>query len=1000
MKKPILIIVCTWILLHINLSITLGQGQEVTGTVRGEDNELLPGVNVILKDTRLGVLTNAEGKYSINIPDSINRPILIFSFVGFSTLEKPVGNESVVNATLTSETKELKEVVVVGYGVIDRQKLAGSVSSIGAESIEEDPVASLNQAVQGKMAGVQVTQNSGTPGGGLNFRIRGINTLNNSTTEPLYVIDGIPINTDNYTGIGREGRQSLNPLATINPADIASIEVLKDASAIAIYGARAANGVVLVTTKKGKSGSNQVNINAYYGIQELPDQIDMANADQYIQYMRDIYALNPDVEPNPEIFDRLADTNWQDEIYQTAPIQSYTLSTSGGSENTTYYISGAYFNQEGIVINSGFERINFKTNVEHQLSDKFTIGTNINLSRSTNDRVPEDFGRSAPVQLALISRSNVPVYDENGDYYVDGITNRDNAVASAELTEYEDKTDRVIANAYLEYDIIEGLTFRTNWGIDKTDIEGHFYIPKEVIREGITKQGFRTNKRFRTYNWLNENTLNFNRTFGDHAVTVLVGNTLQQADMDEITLNATNFVSDDVTDIGSAGVYTAGDRVQGWSLASFFSRVHYVFKDRYILTANYRIDGSSRFGEDNRYAYFPSVALAWRLSEEDFIKDLGIVNNLKLRASWGQSGNQPRDFYQSLPLYGLNAYYGDNVGFAPTVIGNSELSWETTTQTNIGLDIGLFDERISILADYYIKNTDDLLTSLRLPEATGELFTLVNLGEIRNTGFEFELSSKNIVQNDFRWITSLNMSFPKNEVTSLPGGDVLDGLGDASHLAREGYPVGSFYGYVAMGVNPETGNIMYADIDGDGETSLPGALDTDDRTIIGNPHPDFYGGVTNTFFYGAFDLSIQGQFVYGNDVFNFTRRSYESLTGAGVTPSTDALDYWKQPGDVTEYPRPTYGNSTNNLVSTRWVEDGSFFRIRDVTLGFNMPQEWTDKVSRLRFYLQVQNLYNFTSYDGYDPEINVYENRGSMIGADYGSYPRARTYLVGLNLTF
>ncbi|MEQ9441153.1 MAG: TonB-dependent receptor [Cyclobacteriaceae bacterium] len=975
-------------------------------TIRGEvtdaeDGQSLPGVNVIFKGSQQGTLTNSEGQYTLTLTDSITTNTLVFSFVGYETQEVPIGNSEVIDITMNTEAQELEEVVVVGYGTIDRKKLASSISSIGSEQIEGDPVAGLNQAVQGKMAGVQVTQNSGTPGGGLNFRIRGINTINSSTTEPLYVVDGVPVNTDNFTGINRGGRQSLNLISAINPADISSIEVLKDASATAIYGARAANGVVLITTKRGSNGENRISLNAYYGVQELPRQIEMANADQYIGYAQDLYALN-EVEPNPALFDRLADTNWQDAVYRTAPLQSYTLSASGGTEKTTYYLSGSYFDQQGIVLGSSYQRINLRTNLEHELNDRVTFGANVNLTRNNNNRVPEDFGRSAPVQLGVISRPNIPVYDENGAYYIDPVFGqRDNAVAVTQLTQYEDVSDRVIGNVYADIELLDGLTFRTNWGVDKLDLEGDFYIPQVVLWEGIQKQGFKTLQRYRTFTWLNENVLTYTKDFGKHDLTVLVGNTLQQADIDRITINATTFPSDQITLAGAAGVYTTSDYVAGWSLASVFSRINYVYNDRYILTANYRIDGSSRFGSENKYANFPSVALAWRVSEEAFLQGNTTFSELKLRGSWGQSGNQPRDFYEALPLYGVNAYYGGSSGYSPSVIGNNQLAWETTTQFNIGLDMGLFDDRISVIADYYQKNTDDLLVSLRLPEATGTLFTLVNMGSVRNTGFEFELNSTNLV-GEFRWNTSLNMSFPKNEVTSLPGGDIPDGMDDASHYAREGYPIGSFYGYIAEGVDPATGNVIYADVDGDGERSLPGALDPEDRTIIGNPHPDFYGGITNSFYWNNFDLSIQGQFVYGNDIWNFTRREYESLTGPNNNISVDALDYWKSPGDQTEYPKPTIGASTNALLSTRWIEDGSFFRIRDLTLGYSLPQALGDrmKIDNVRIYAQVQNLYNFTNYSGYDPEISVYENRGSMIGADFGSYPRARTFLLGVNLTF
>lgn len=985
------------------------QERKVSGTILSvDDGESLPGVNVIIKGTNLGTLSSAEGRYALSIPDSIDNPTLIFSFVGYQDQEVSVGNNTVVDVELMSETQQLKEVVVVGYGVIDRQKLAGSVSSIGSEDIESDPVVGLNQAVQGKVAGVQVTQNSGTPGGGLNFRVRGITTLNSSTTEPLYVVDGVPTNSDNYGGIGAGARQTINPLASLNPADISSIEVLKDASATAIYGARAANGVVLITTKKGKSGDNQVSLNAYYGLQQLPQMIEMANTAEYEQYINNLAALN-DWEGADSYTQGDANTNWQQELYQNglidngaiSPIQSYTLSASGGTERTTYYVSGSYFNQDGIIASSAYERLSLRSNIEHEVNDRIKFGTNLNLSRGTNNRIIEDFGGSGPVNLALITRPNLPVYDENGDFFLDPIINRDNPIAAATLPTYYDQVDRVLGNLYLEAEIVKGLTFRSNFGIDRTDNAGEFYRPREGIRAGIQNQGIRNTSRYLTFNWLNENTLNFNKSFGEHELTVVAGNTLQRASINGLNTNANGFPTDEVVIVNNATFFNVSERIDGWSLASFFSRANYVFRNKYILTATYRVDGSSRFGQENLYGTFPAVAVAWRMGEEEFIKNVPAITNLKLRASWGQSGNQPRDFYNAVPLYSINAYYGDYVGFTPQTIGNDQLSWETTTQLNIGLDVGLFDDRISILADYYIKKTEDLLTSYRLPQGTGTLFTTVNLGNMENKGFEFELSTRNL-EGALTWNTSLNMSFVNNRITNLGGEEVFDGLDDASHAAIEGNPIGSFYGYIDEGIDPATGNIIYADIDGDGQRSLPGALDTDDRAIIGNPHPDFYGGITNSFFLGAFDLSVQGQFVYGNDIYNFTRRNYESLNGPNNNISKDALDYWTESNSDATYPRPTIGQTTNNLLSTRWVEDGSFFRIRDVTLGFTLPAQVRERLQlgTLRVYAQAQNLFVFTNYRGYDPEINVYENRGSMIGADYASYPRARTFLLGLNLTF
>ncbi|MDF9800349.1 TonB-linked SusC/RagA family outer membrane protein [Catalinimonas alkaloidigena] len=744
-------------------------------------------MNVLIKHTTLGTLSSIGGQYSLALPDSISDPVLIFSFVGYEEQEVQVGNNTILDIELSSATQQLEEVVVVGYGVIDRDKLAGSVSSIGGEDIESDPVVGLNQAVQGKVAGVQVTQNSGTPGGALNFRVRGITTLNSSTTEPLYVVDGVPVNSDNYGGINAGARQTINPLASINQADVASIEVLKDASATAIYGARAANGVVLITTKKGKSGDSQVNLNAYYGLQELPNTINMANTQEYKQYVADLAALNDWEDPGFAAGDVY--TNWQEELYQNkliedgeiAPIQSYTLSTSGGSEHTTYYVSGSYFNQEGIVRNSGYERLGLRTNLEHEINDWVKFGTNLSLSRGTTDRIIEDFGGAGPVTLALISRPNIPVYDENGDFYLDTLINRDNPIAAAEVPTYYDQVDRVLGNLYLEVEPLEGLLFRSTFGIDRTDNEGEFYRPREGIIAGMQRQGVRNTNRYLTFTWLNENTLTYHKTIGDHEFTALVGNTLQRASINQLSTAANGFATDEVVIVNNATSYNVSEREESWSLASFISRINYIFKDRYILTANYRIDGSSRFGQENLYGAFPSVAAAWRISEENFIQNIPTIDNLKLRASWGKSGNQPRDFYNAVPLYSISVYYGDYVGFIPQTIGNDQLGWESTTQYNIGLDLGLFENRISLLADYFIKKTEDLLTSYRMPQATGTLFTTVNLGNMENKGFEFELSSRN-TEGAFSWNTSLNMSFIKNKVTYLAGEEVLDGLDDAYSL--------------------------------------------------------------------------------------------------------------------------------------------------------------------------------------------------------------------------
>ena len=984
---------------------TAGQFK-VSGIVTGEDSTALPGVSVLVKNTSIGTVTDTQGKYTIGV--SSPNDVLVFSFVGLKTQEVPVNNQQAVNITLREEGGQvLKEVVVIGYGTIDRATLTSSVSTIGSEMLDKDPLPSITQAIQGKAGGVQVTQKSGSPGGGVNIRVRGTTSIN-ASSDPLYVVDGIPVNSNtNFVG-GSDfnfggGTQGINILSSINPSDIESVEILKDAASSAIYGARAANGVVLITTKRGRPNETNISLNAYAGVSEMPRErkYDMMNTSEYISYMQDFYKYKGTAVPE-SILRSDVNTDWQDEIFRTAPMQNYELAASGGSDKTQYYTSIGYYNQEGIILNSDFSRLSGRVNLDYKQSERLKLSTNINLTRAINHRIQEENSKEGSTKNGIVTPPNVPVYNADGTFAYDPVNSaRENPVAMLTLPVNEAETFRILGNISADYQIAKGLIFKTTWGVDMSYIDENFFMPPKGIKSFVSQGGIGATRSTKDQLWINENTLTYDKTFGEHSLNLLGGISFQESKYSFVEARRSNFASNDIPVISAGGTLSgANATVQEWAIASYFARVNYGYKNRYLLTANMRIDGSSRFGADNRYGTFPSVAAAWRISEESFLKDSKQVSNLKLRASWGITGNQNIPNYASYTLYSAGSNYLNTPGFYPTSLGDPNLGWETTEQVDIGADIGLFDDRITVLADYYIKNTSDLLISVQVPRSSGFQSAFRNVGEIQNKGFEFELITRNIVGDNFRWTTSLNMTFNRNKVVSLPEGDIFGGLGNLN-IAREGLPLGTFYGWEMVGVNPETGMIDFTRADG---TVGPPDF-ASDKKIIGNPNPDFFGGITNTFSYKGFDLSIMGQYSYGNDIFNYNLFTILSGSGDSNNGSADWNRRWRNPGDVTDVPRPTPADLDNGTVSDRFVEDGSFFRIRNITLGYTLPTTVLEKLKlkSLRIYATVQNAYVFTNYRGYDPEVSSSPggaNQGLVYGFDYGSYPQPRIFTGGVNLTF
>lgn len=988
-----------------------GQGT-ISGEVRDSKGPM-PGVSVQIKGTEDGVITDGAGRYNLDAPPTA---VLVFTSVGYDEKEELVDTRTEINVQLTPNAQALEEVqvVAVGYGTMNRATLTSSVSSIGSDEIKDEIMPSISQAIQGKAGGVQVTQRSGSPGGGIEIRVRGTTSIN-ASSDPLYVIDGVPVNsTTNFTG-GTSfdfggGTQGINVLSSLNPSDVQSVEVLKDAASSSIYGARAANGVVLITTKRGQPGTSNITFNAYEGFSEVPRErrYDFMNTAQYQDYMRDYYRYLLDDEGNPTpvpdaiLANPNINTDWQDEVFRSAPTRSYELAASGGNDKTRYYTSIGYFDQQGILRSSDFSRLSARLNVDHQHSEKLNFTVNLNLTRALNNRVQEENSREGSTKFGIFMAPNIPVYNPDGSYALDQIsTSMENPVAMLDLPVNHAETFRMLANTTIEYRILPELALKTNFGADASFIDETFFMPPEGLRSYTAQGGVGARRNTRDQLWINETTLTFDKIFGDHNLNALVGASIQESRIEFVDARRSNFPSNDIPYITAGGSNPGADAYpEDWAIASFFSRVNYGYKERYLLTANFRADGSSRFGANNRWGYFPSIAGAWRISEEDFLKETeSPISNLKLRASWGVTGNQSIPNYASFSLYtGGNNYIG-SPGFVPNILGDRNLKWETTEQLDIGIDVGLFNNRITLLADYYNKVTSDLLIGVTVPFSSGYQSRFTNFGEIQNRGFEFELTSQNLI-GEFKWSTSLNMNFNRNTVRELPVPQLLGGVGNLN-MARPGDPLGIFYGWQMIGVNPATGIIDFAGQDGSPVTPT----DPADRVIIGDPNPDFFGGITNTFQYKGFDLSILGQFSYGNDLFNYNLST--GLGGSNLSRNglVDWTRRWQNPGDITDMPRPTPNLLDHAAISSRFVEDGSFFRIRTITLGYNFSNEFIErmKLKNLRVYATVQNAFVFTNYSGYDPEVSSShggENTGLIYGYDYGSYPQPRMFTAGVNLTF
>lgn len=986
----------------------------ITGVVKHK-GQPLNGVSVSVKGTSQITQTDADGKFKLLLND-ISGKVLVFKYVGMLTREVPVGSNKSLQIELSENTNQLNEMVVIGYGSETRGRLTSSISSVKGSDIANVPVTNLDAALQGKVAGVQVVQNSGSPGDESYIRVRGNGSLFGEN-RPLYVIDGVPMNNipAGASPMGGDG-QRITATNDINPQDIESVEVLKDAAATAIYGSRAANGVILITTKKGTAGKSRFNFNAYTGVAEVTKRLPLLDNNQYVDLITE-ERVNAGLPADPTIFKTETNTNWQDEIFRKAPLSQYNLSIAGGANKSTHYISLGYFDQTGTIVGlQHFKRFSGRASFDFMATDNLKIGMSLNGTHSVNDRMDNGFSGAGVITNALIMNPNFPVYNADGTYFYDVNRRASNPVRIANTLRFQSIVDRYVGNVYAEYSILKGLKFKTSFGMDNQGVQDDRYQTTLINNNSPASGGA---DFFTQLLLINENTLSYNVPMKrKHTLSAVIGQSSQLTNVRRIGASGNTNASDLLETISTFTIRTeASDYRSKSGLLSYFGRVSYGYDDRYLVQAAARIDGSSRFGDNQKYGYFPTISGAWRVINESFMKGQKLISDLKLRASIGVSGSQEglgNDF-PSLATYATGINYGLQPGIAMSSLSNKDLSWEATTQTNIGLDLSFFNNRINFTGDVYRKVTNRLIFKLELPYTSGFNRTNgANIGQMVNKGIDLNLNTDNL-KGRFSWSTSFNLSFNRNKITDLPevvygdpsSSDFTEGLpglyGTSQPISiyRVRESVGSFFGYRNKGVDLNTGNFVYDDINGDGRITAA------DRVIIGNALPKYTGGLTNNFSYQGFDLSIFLFWSYGNDVYNQTRAIIERMAGYN-NGNIRTLNRWTPNNKITDVPKavfndPVIANSlTNGEMSQRWVEDGSFIRLKNITLNYNIPTSLLKKLrlGTAKVFVSGQNLVLWTHYSGYDPESQNQSVKNSQLGIDYATQPQPRTLMAGINVNF
>lgn len=1046
--------------------VAFGQGKTITGKVTDDLNAPLPGVSVVIEGTSQGTITTIDGDYSLSVPE--NAKTLVFSFIGFQTQKVQVSGKSTINVQLLPDVKSIDEVVVVGYGSMKKTDLSGSSVTVSQEKLKGSVITNLDQALQGRAAGVSTVSTSGAPGASVSVRVRGQATIN-SNAEPLYVIDGVIIQSSGSSnhsyGLGALGNgnsSAISPLSTINPSDILSMEVLKDASATAIYGAQGANGVVLITTKRGKQGEAKFSYEGLYGVQSQNVRLEMMNLREFASFSNSVAAESNSLDTREEFNDPSllgVGTNWQDAVFQRAAMQQHQISAQGGSDKVTYYVSGSYMDQEGTIIGTSFNRYSFRTNIDAQLKKWAKLGVNFNYS-NTNERLGLAEGTEGIINYSLLTPPDIPIYDIDGNYASvvrEGYT-RVNPIAKAMDEDYLLDRSKLNGNVFLDITPIKNLVWHSELGFDINGSRAEVFLPQ--VTYGNWHRDINENSIQRNNNQFMQikNYLTYSGNYDQHSYTLMVGQEAWESKYEFQSIKGKGLPDNSVHNpaLGTSD-YNITSGFGSSAMSSFFGRATYNYGGRYYGTYTYRRDGSSNFGPKNRWADFNSFALSWRFSEEEFFTNFKhILSNGKIRFGWGQTGNSNIGGY----LWGSSISKmptGLGMGYRQSNIANPYIQWETQEQLNLGIDLGFLKDRINLVVDLYDKTSEDMLMQLQLPSYMGTggnqssalAAPMGNYGTINNKGIEIALNTKNI-QGQFEWDTEFIISANKNKLEALDGtaSTQIEGYGqwsDIVSLTNVGQSLYNFYGYKVLGVYKDradienspkalsypkdgvfnkyntvwVGDIKFADLSGpDGKPD--GKIDSYDRTNIGNPIPKFTYGFTNNFRYKNFDLSIFINGTYGNKIMNYSSINLSGMTSiwdnqlkvvndrailATIDPAlgTDNIDNVVVSNPNTKTPRAIANDpNDNNRISDRYVEDGSYLRIKNLTLGYNVPSSFLKRyyMDNLRLYVNIQNLYTFTKYSGYDPEVGVSTLSNNVYGLDNGRYPAPQVYSFGLNISF
>jgi TonB-dependent starch-binding outer membrane protein SusC len=963
------------------------QQRQISGKVTDISGLGIPGVTVQLKGTATGTVTDLDGKYSITITPGILR----FSFIGFIAQEITITNQTTIDIVLLEETKALNEVVVIGYGTAKKKDLTTAVSVVTDKELRDRPIVSAAQALQGKAAGVQVVQTSGKPGSELSIRVRGATSVL-AGNEPLFVVDGVP--TTDITGL--------------SPSDISSMTILKDASSAAIYGARAANGVVLISTKRGEANSQTLNFNTYFGVSKLRKTIDVLNTRQYRSLMEDV----PGVTYDPSWTKY---TNWSDEVFGTGYDQSYQLSTSGGTEKMKYFVSGGYLSEQGIVKPARFDRYTVRVNLENEVKPWLKIGTNINVVRLKTKDTPDNLssGRGGVIMSTLNTPPFLQIY-ENQDkpgfilndtthFAPNPIQNSwENPIAYMNGADQETVENKLFGSINADAKLMKDLSLKSRFGVDLNTHQWDYYLDPFRTSYGRINHGIGNSDKSNSSIWMWENTLDYAKKSGLHNFTAMIGSSIQKYQGNDSYLNGNNFPANtSVKTLWAANTISGGTSRDEWALASFFGRGTYDYDNKYYLTVSIRRDGSSKLAHP--WGTMPSFSAGWRISSEKFMKNLTFIDDLKIRGGWGKNGNQ--EGIPNYAQYGLVSYTRYTLkpkeeltgpASSQTSYGNPDLKWETTAQTNLGFDLTMFNSRVTFNFDMYLKKTSDVLMNVQLPSYLPITTIQTNVGEITNKGIEFNLNTINF-DKAIKWSTDFNISFNRNKVTALKYtrvyyfGGIYSNNSNVS-IVKADLALGSFYGYISEGVDPATGNLKFKDVNNNG------IFDAGDRTVIGCAQPDFTFGFTNNISYKKFDLNFFFQGSYGNEIYNATRIDLEGMFDS-KNQSTAVLRRWTPENPNTDIPKA--GNMDNVRNSSRFIEDGSYVRLKSVTLSYKLlGSNQLKGISKLTVYVTGQNLLTFTKYSGFDPEVSSKGNNAAEMGIDYGTYPQYRSVVFGINVEF